>query len=465
MQYLNFNINIKYLLLFLLILINCLGEGLNALLAIPCIIILFICLTFFKLQNFYLVTKLSLKKLSDCKLYIIFMLYILICFFLKGCYGITRFFSAFVFGLIVSVFLCYLYGVYFAYKIETKKIIKLLVIILYTYLLFGLLELIVFKYGNSTLMGLYEFTSGRPLYKLFSAKTNMLFPRIQSFFGEPSQYGWFLSCNIPIILKLGTSKYRIFKNKLANLFTKKTLIPLSYISLLFTQSPIWIVFGGIVTIVYKTIDYKKKVKKIFLVLLLLLPFIVLILINSGEVISVLSANKVINRIYLTLLAFGDIDKLIIYEPSLANRLISYTNMFCIYLKHPFIGVGWGNLLQTFIKQLMISPVSLTDELRFTIHSANPAFNPATFFKVLAETGTIGIILFYSIFVKTIDNARKTLIYSQSLEKDFMQGLLMVVVCYMCFNFYDSILYHHYFWFIFGIIGGVYLKKIYVGKTR
>ena len=456
----DFNIEIKQIIILLIILINCIISGcINSIIIIPLILLLFIYFILTNPQKYLYLLKLSYKYLTAFRGFIYFYCYlifatIVLCIFNKA--NILRFFMSSTFGYVISIVMCYILGIYVRFLFQNnKKIIKLILNIIYIIIAVGFIDLITYKFMIPGLKQIFPIIIGRELESILLYKTYYSLPRIQSVFAEPSHYAWFLTCNIPIVMKIFESKYKIFKNNFVNILYKKSLMPLLFLSILLTQSPINLVFSIIIVVVYKIITSKVSIKHLLLISLVVLFFTISIMflfknINISE--------TFMNRILLSVQVLMDLNKLIIVEPSLATRLISYINMGIIGLKHSILGVGWGNLTVEFVHQLKITNTPLTPELRGTLLAIKPVCNPSIFFKVFAETGFIGTMIFLSIFVNIFKTLQILSKFLTGIEKDYVEGVKLALIAYCVLIFYDSQLYCHYFWFLFGTISGVYLKE-------
>ena len=452
-----FNLNIFISLL--LLIINCIIVGpLNSYLVIPLIIFIFtFYITFSKfLKLGFLVFM--FKTLPECRFFIFFYTWLFLSAsinFICGNLNFIRFLMASCWGYIVSIVLSYVIGVFYTLQTNNRlKVIKFIINTLYVIIFMGILDFITYKFMIPGMKSIFLIITGQTLENMLGYK--MLFiPRIQSVFAEPSHYGWFLVCNIPIAMKMFDSQYKLYSNKLLNILYKKVLTPLLLLSILLTQSPINIVLALIVCICYKIITSRISIKNFLIISSSLIMMGVLILLTFK---NTNITESFLNRIYLTVQVLGSLDKLIIAEPSLATRLISYMNMGVIGLQHPVCGVGWGQLIEHFVHQLQTTNIPLTPELKATIFSLKPVCNPSIFFKIFAETGLFGLIIFYNIYICAFKTANKLSKKREGIFNDFMSGVKLSLLVYIILTLYDSQLYCHYFWFIFGSIGGFYLKE-------
>ena len=426
-------------------------------------LILFLSVFFFCLRyNYnYSILKLSFNKVKEYKIINYFILWALFSFFINYIFkqiSITRFIIGGFFGYFVAFILFYIIGLLLPFYVSISKIIKLIISILYIILIYGIFEFVLCKMNSSLISLLLPLTSGRDFFNVVGYKFISI-PRIQSFFNEPSTYAWFLVCNIPLALTVFLNRNSKYLD--INKIIKITVLPLLLISIILTQSPINIIFALIVLLAYSILTMKITIKDLCKYILTMIFFIILlvILISYGQL-----SDSILSRVKETFAFVRDINTFVVIEPSLANRIISYVNMFIIFMKNPIFGVSCGNLVPEFVKQISISPIILTEELVRVQFSSNPSVNPSITFKLLAETGIVGFSLFmlfiYSIYKKT----RELSITNLYFYKDYFSTIGHIIIIYVCLTIYDSNLYCHYFWFLFGTISGIYLKqKIYQRK--
>lgn len=396
----------------------------------------------------------SIIKLKEFRRLFYFFIWIIISAFVN-----VMFFKAHIpetilsitFTYLLAFISCFIIGFLLIYYFDTKIVIKLFVCALFAIMLFGLVEIILYKISIPLVGKVLFFTSGRATNLAYKYG---LIPRIQSLFQEPSHYGWFLICNLPLTIEISKCRYRIFSNKYTNLILKKSIFPLAILSLLFVKSAINIIFGIVIIALYHLFNLsKKKLIKYFLV------SVTIIFLSCIALSFIDLSNTYLYRIIKTIQAFGDFDTFALVEPSLATRITSYVNMFIIAIKHFIIGTGPGQLKYVFQPQLIHSPLPLTIELQNYYKSLFPGSpNPAIFFKVLVDTGFVGILIFIS-FISLIYKKIRHLSqkYSNDFIHSFNKGIFYLFITYCFLAFYDSQLTCHYFWLLFGAMSGFYYK--------
>ena len=454
-------ISFHFLFCLLFIITLCLSDGFGSYiisipLAVACFIILFFSI------NFTDLLKKALVKSTEFKWLLLFMSFAFIGSILNiftGHISFFRFLISYIITYVFSFAIYYLLGLILPSIISSKKIIKIFIIPLFIILLFGCIEFILLSMHFYPFTYIHAFLTGKPAGYII---LKMGYPRIESLFLEPSIYAWFLCCIIPLTYSVFVSKIKLFKNKFLNIVFAKSILPMALISIILTQSPINLIFG--ISILFFTVCAfsKMAIEQLFKIVLFTLGIIGLFIIL---LLNVDISESYLNRIAVTFSAITDFDKLIEVEASLATRIVSYVNMFIIYLHHPIFGTGCGSLTTEMYKQLPNSPLPLTWEL-LNLISQNKASNanPAIFFKIIVDTGTVGIICFslflYNILIKT---NKKLLSYYANISY-FILGIKYTFITFVILMFYNSDIATHYFWALFGVISGLYLKMILQEKS-
>ena len=156
------------------------------------------------------------------------------------------------------------------------------------------------------------------------------------------------------------------------------------------------------------------------------------------------SDTYITRIFTVFQNLKNINSLIFLEPSLATRIISFYNTFCIYLKYPILGVGIGNVENYIINQFLISNIPLTVEINEKIQFAiltktKIMFNRGLIYYTLAQYGTIISVFFAFFHIKLIIilrkiNKIKNLNY---ICPNFTYGLIHIWITLTIWFFYES----------------------------
>ena len=426
-------------------------------------------LLLFNPKNIILNIK-KLYKLMSTKLLIYFSIWAIISAVFVSVFLhislIKMLFSIFL-AIVLSLLLPYFLSFILTRRCDTRFLIKFYTIILYVILFFGLIDFVIYYFKISPFDTLYNsiiinarlLKTGAvsPDFNIY--KSIGIFPRVQSVFEEPSHFAWFICVNIPIVLSLCLSKYKIFHNKYLNIIIKKTMIPVMYISLIMTQSPINIIFAIIISIFYFLTKIKLNKKFVIKIITILFVSLIIVIFLINRTMNADINNTFFYRIKMVLLYTRSFYDLVHIEASLATRLNYYAIMFNIFEKYPIFGCGWGNLGQYLFLEIPKTSIPLTEEIIIkyanTIKPNDFGYCVSIFFRTIAETGLIGIILLFAFFIKIKQYLKYLKEKSYFLTKDFYFGIEQTILLYIIFSFYDSNLYIEYFWFLFGTIAGLY----------
>ena len=433
---------------------------------ILCLIILFLYIIVFNYK--FLITNIkNIYCFSSVKLLLLFFAILILGTFLHAISGDISLIKAFL--SILVKFISIVFPLFFAFLLSKylpiNTIIKLVYLTIFGVLLFGIFDFIIFYFNINPLKSLYNFFVNTRLvfYNQNEMKVFLgTIPRVQSVFEEPSYLACFIVTTLPLIYKLSYSKYKIFNNVFLNILIKTITPILSWVIIIATQSPIFLIFAIISTIIYLLIysfkSYYVKQKKnafvLFFILILTLIFIIFFIFNIEKIVS----ETFLSRIILTWKSFSSFSNLVIFEPSLATRLGTFINLFIVFLKNPLFGCGNGNLSHTFILQLSASPVPLTQELYLrTIDPNNNGLGNSIVWGTLAESGLIATIFLYGFFIKiysSLNNHLKTTISGKYY--DFLYGLKYIILTYIILSIYDSY-FMPYDFIYFGLILGLLYK--------
>ena len=343
---------------------------------------------------------------------------------------------------ILSLFIYYLIFIYISYKIlKPTLLIKILYTMLFIILILGIVDFIAYYFNIVFLQKILLMGMNIQVikYGAFTKVYSMGLPRVQSVYFEPGFFAEYIFFLLPIIYKLSLSKFNIYKNKNLNIIIKRLMIPLMWIDLILTQSPIFLVFAMISTLIYfwfsilnliKT-NFNRFMRILFVLLILgvsLVPFIYNINLNdtyAGRI------TKVISNL-------NDINVLIYSEQSLGTRICNIINLIDIGSRSPIFGVGHSNLIPLMEKQILNSqsPVFVTDEIKKNSLQENFIFQNPPFTNIFVRYGLIGIILFYAFIIKIILSLRKIRKYTNENTKQFIDGLIGTLFSYIVISCYD-----------------------------
>ena len=422
---------------------------------IPAILCMFFILAIFYHKQL-ISNALYFYKKTPFKYLVIFFIWSIITIIfsiVKGKFFLGGFITSTLGGLICSVMLPCLFTLFITPKyINTKTFIKFLYFFFWFVFLLGILDFIIFYFNIPFLKEAITIFSNKRLLMYDVTEITRVFvgslPRARSIFDEPSYLGYFIFVVSPIVYELTLNKFWIFKNNYLNLLIKRTIIPFMWISLILTQSPIFLIFNIAFSSFYFLIIRKgyKRIVKHFL------PISISLILISTTAIYFISkidfSTTYLNRIILVVQNIKSFEDFIMVEPSLGTRIIIMINAIQMGLNNILFGVGYGNMSYLIANQLSQSTLPLTEELqRFVFFDKT---NPAStlFIKIFSETGIIGFGIFYYFLYRIYQRLNiKNQLYSSPIDN----GLLLFIMTYFCSSFYDSNLNQPYIFIIIGII--------------
>lgn len=424
---------------------------------IPAILCMFFILAIFYHKQL-ISNALYFYKKTPFKYLVIFFIWSIITIIfsiLKGNFFIGGFITGTLGGLICSVVLPCLFTLFITPKyINTKIFIKFLYFFFWFVFLLGILDFIIFYFNIPVLKEVITIFSNKRLLMYDVTEITRVFvgnlPRARAIFDEPSFLGYFTFVVSPIVYEWTLNKFRMFKNNYLNLLIKRTIIPFMWLSLILTQSPIFLIFNIAFSSFYFLIIRKsyKKIVKHFVPISIFLTFTVAIAIPFISKIDF--STTYLNRIILVVQNIKSFEDFIMVEPSLGTRIIVMINAIQMGLNNILFGVGYGNMSYLIANQLAQSKLPLTQELQnfVLLNMTTPPTMIST--KIFSETGAIGIILFYY-FLYDIYK-KLNVIKKGYINKSFIiNGLQLFIVILFCSSFYGSILHQPYIFIIIGFI--------------
>lgn len=351
--------------------------------------------------------------------------------------------------LILGIIPVTLYFLYIIDKyISFDKFMQFFIITLWSILILGFVAYIGQFFDIKLINSFFDICANERLIRSASQGLNLDMasnyfayglPRLDNLCDEPSAYARTLFILLPFVYAFADTKIQIADNKLLDITIKKTLIPFTWLSILLTFSPIYLILCFLITFIYyfKEILYNLKKYIAIICLIVLAGIFILSCIDLSE--------TYLSRIINVLTRIHSFDDFILVEPSLATRICSFINSFCVFLQHPITGVGLGNLatFQIIYNQYLHSPVSLTYEIitRTNIAMLNggvPFVNIGFIYAFLAENGIIAATILYWFFIKLIhflnvivknNNDNKIYTYQKSLKYSLIAILII--------SFYNS----------------------------
>ena len=379
----------------------------------------------FLIDTKYVIDKLiQICRITPMKYFILSLIFATLSSIALSLLGVTSFsitLRSFILRIILCILPLFIYFICILDKyISLKKFIKIFLFLLWIDLIIVFFAYIGQFFNISIINDLFDFfANARHLSTKYGAidmqaslyEANNL-PRLDNLFEEPAMYAQFLFLCLPIIYAFSNTKLKIFKNVVFNKIFKITFIPFCWISIILTLSPIFLILSLLITIIY----YWKSIfifTKKYLIFIFTCMFGLILYIKTIDFSDTYIA-RIIN-IMLNVRSFNDF---ILIEPSLATRVISYINIFAIFLKNPLLGVGMGNISNASIMypQFLNSPVPFTSEIIFKtqmlLKTENKVFLNVNFlYTLLAEIGIIAasfFIYFYYLLIKKIYIIRKNI---------------------------------------------------------
>lgn len=355
---------------------------------------------------------------------------------LLGCCSLITLLSNILFRFIPLVLIPYFLGFYIAKNFTINKIIKFYYILFLFIFFIGFLDFILSLFHCPILTYTIVNQRGAGAYM----------GRVRSVFLEPSYMNWFLAVHLPLMYEMSKSRFTFFKNKYIN-YISKVLSIFAWIMVFLSKSPMFIFIFFIETYVYMLFSSKNKKK------MLLNTCICIILIVSS--ISIMNSSIIINtflgRILNVCHNLSNLDALISGDNSLANRIISYIAAFKVFLKNPFVGVGFGNSGIHVNALFQAGVLPLTYEIQMALLDGKLGCNYAILWTTLAENGLFGVILLYSILIRTLKDTYLILKKMYFKYKLFFSGLFYSFITIILLSIYDSGITLSYIWFSVGII--------------
>ena len=405
--------------------------------------------------------KTILNKKNSFNWFLIFVSYVIIITIIHALLGKTSYLSILLVILqyLGSLTLAYTVLIYMSNKIMTpKNLLKIFYCTFYIIMLWGIVDFLAFTFHIAILQKIIPCFCNVALLRDvgFDKAYSLGLPRVQSVYFEPGFFAEYIFFFMPILYSLATSKFKIFDNIVLNKIIKISTIPLIWINLILTQSPIWLVFGVITTIgffgyrIFKSLDLKK-------VIIAIITFFIL---GMSCILTIQSTNlksTYLGRVIAVTENFNDINKLIIAERSLGVRLAHMLNLINIGMRTPFFGAGHSNLVPLLSKQFLEgkSVVFADGDATKMVFSKNPSIHNPPITNIFVRYGGVGLIFYYFFIFKTIFALKRQYnILKDSLLRDFIFGLMLSVTSYIILSCYDMTIGHLICVFVIGISIGI-----------
>ncbi|MBR6162517.1 hypothetical protein IKQ26_01320 [bacterium] len=355
----------------------------------------------------------------------------------QGTFKLGSFFSNFIGNFFNSFLFPVLLACILITQIKINRKLKMfLFITAMTILVIGMIELIALTFNigfiKDTINMLVNRTAiARDLGKVvFGALEN---PRIHSLFREPGEYAGFLVVSSPLFFYLGNLKEKLFKNTFIDTFLKKTMILLWIFNLMKTQSPINIVFIGIILAGWAILNIKYIIKHLLHIKYFIALCISLILLISLTAYSIVKQELFVQRIVTALTNISSVDAIVENEPSLATRICTHEAQIRMGLHYPVFGVGYANMNSVWGQYIFNLPHALTPEVYKYALDGKQMGGSAFIWKIFAETGIPGVILLYAFWISLFLKARK--IAGKSSDKEFIEAFNYSLLIYLIYSWY------------------------------
>ncbi|MGN1039656.1 MAG: hypothetical protein ACI4PI_03135 [Oscillospiraceae bacterium] len=283
--------------------------------------------------------------------------------------------------------------------------------------------------------------------------------RIAGIFHEPGTLAAFTFVSSPIIYFLCTCKMKLLKYRGLDKFVKVSTLVLMVTCFIGTQSPInlcfMLIFLGC-AFVKKIVDIKIQYKGIILFSLFCISITFLLLaLNIFSVNNVDISETYLNRIVKTIENFTSMAKLVDAEPSLATRVCNWAADFIIAVKYPIFGFGYGNIMNIWPQTILALPFPIPMEIYINASLKNTTAVSTMLWKLMSETGFVGMGLFYTFMFNILVNANKVKKYYCGISHGLISSLQIALLLYICTSFY--IFLQSIMWVYFGILESMILN--------
>lgn len=280
--------------------------------------------------------------------------------------------------------------------------------------------------------------------------------RAVSFFGEPSLFASFLFIFLPLPYFLMKKSIKLSKNPKKNLLFKRSIIIITWIALLLTKSPIYILVSILYTLIYFNIKILVFIKKH--IILLMVSLLLLVPLLTGQFFKGNSiSEKVFYRTINIVKCVNNVSDLINAEISFGTRVSTVINTVDAWTNYPILGTGYANGKDVMYNQILNSKVPVTPEMMNTITEHGGMTIPDIFFMLLLWTGIIGIFLFYLYLIYSVILIFKIRKYYDDRFADYLTIIGLVGINFIINSFYWSLITDTIMWFIFGLICSIILK--------
>ena len=349
--------------------------------------------------------------------------------------------------------------------IKFRKLLKLFIFIIWILFLISIIQYFAFVFNITFLISIIDFFSNARAALYLDSTNVQTGLRAYAFFSEPSALGQFIFIIMPFVILISKCKDRIFKNIFLDKLVKKSFLTFMLLTLIFTKSPIYLVLCFIELLILLLINYWNRIKRylmsIILSIIILLLILFVLFINYQSQLE----QTYIFRIIKTIYSFGDYDKLVILEPSLATRIYAYAIQLIAFKKAFIFGCGLNNaeifVNSFYLSESLLPPTAENFYLGYLNKQNLCNLNRSVVYSSLAEFGIIGFSLYIIFWIKNLKVLNSLKKYFQGFEYSFLIALIQSFIAIMIISFYNLNLDNSIMWLIFGYS----IVFIYVNKKR
>ncbi len=335
-------------------------------------------------------------------------------------------------------------------NIKLKTLIKIFYILIYLILLGGAIQFFAIFFDLKPIYDIFEILANwrqiRAIDTCFEAR------RVFSVFDEPASLANFIYLILPFIYGLVISKFRLFTNNFYNIFYKKSVMILLFAVLIFTKSPIYLIFTLIEFFILTIVYQYKFIKRYFKQIIIFIMLCAIIIIFAFTSINL--EETYLKRIFSVVSAINNINNIIFIEPSLGTRIISFALNLETFKANPLFGVGIFNS-ETFAN-ISFSKVNLflTNEVLERYYNMQHPYaitlNSSIFFTTLAELGFVGAYFYFQFFIQNLKDLFLIRKKYFELEQIFIKSLFYSFISLFFISFYTTIFYRPLIPFMLGL---------------
>lgn len=363
----------------------------------------------------------------------------------------------FLFIIPIMVYFICIIGKYISFK----KFMKFFILLFWIMLVLGLVAYIGQLFNIEFINNIFDFFANARIIRFkmlgrtgFGSNYSAFgLPRLDNLFEEPSFYARFLFLFLPFVYSFGLTKVKIYSNNFLNFIIKKTLIPFTWISIILTLSPMFLILSILITLIYFIHKIFNIIRKYYLQIIMLISMIIIVITKIDL------SETYLSRIINVLSNLNSLEKFILIEPSLATRICTYINTFYLFLKNPVFGIGLGAIQLEILNQIINSPIPVTTEMlnkaNFAVMTNTRYSYNSNFIVDFLATNGIFISCLFAYFYYKLLKLMKIIIKRQkddlSLYTVTVNAFYYMLIALFIKSFYDSCFTDLDMYFIFAIV--------------